>query len=79
MQAKIKGLKSIEDVKQTYKFIVDNFKESLKEDYLEDFSLMSTYKKMMQLLEDKKGFQFKAEIYGDINGENYVKSFKWLK
>ncbi len=22
---------------------------------------------------------FKAEIYGDINGENYVKSFKWLK
>ena len=68
MQAKIKGLKSIEDVKQTYKFIVDNFKESLKEDYLEDFSLMSTYKKMMQLLEDKKGFQFKAEIYGVVVG-----------
>ena len=22
---------------------------------------------------------FKAEIYGDINGDNYVKSFKWLK
>ena len=22
---------------------------------------------------------FKAEIYGDINGSNYVKSFKWIK
>lgn len=22
---------------------------------------------------------FKAEIYGDINGENYVRSFKWVK
>ena len=22
---------------------------------------------------------FKAEIYGDINGNNYVKSFKWIK
>ena len=22
---------------------------------------------------------FNAEIYGDINGENYVKSFKWIK
>ena len=22
---------------------------------------------------------FKAEIYGDINGSNYVKSFRWIK
>lgn len=22
---------------------------------------------------------FKAEIYGDINGNNYVKSFRWIK
>ena len=22
---------------------------------------------------------FKSEIYGDINGSNYVKSFRWIK
>lgn len=30
-------------------------------------------------LNDKKYRTFSAEIYGDINGENYVQSFKWVE
>lgn len=50
-----------------------NLEESNKTDFIKNINKIPGFE-----LSDKAYRIFSAEIYGDINGENYVQSFKWI-
>lgn len=51
-----------------------NLDESNKADFIKNLNKIPGFE-----LNDKTYRVFSAEIYGDINGENYVQSFKWIE
>lgn len=51
-----------------------NLDETNKADFVENLNKIPGFE-----LNDKTYRIFSAQIYGDINGENYVKSFKWIE
>lgn len=51
-----------------------NLDENNKSEFIKNVNKIPGFE-----LNDKLYRIFSAEIYGDINGENYVKSFKWLE
>ena len=51
-----------------------NLDETNKAEFVKNFNKIPGFE-----LNDKSYRIFSAEIYGDINGENYVQSFKWVE
>ena len=51
-----------------------NLDEANNTEFIKNFNKIPGFE-----LNDKKYRIFSAEIYGDINGENYVQSFKWVE
>lgn len=51
-----------------------NLDESNKTEFIKNFNKIPGFE-----LNDKTYRIFSSEIYGDINGDNYVKSFKWIE
>lgn len=51
-----------------------NLDETNKTDFVKNLNKIPGFE-----FNDKKYRIFSAEIYGDINGENYVQSFKWIE
>lgn len=51
-----------------------NLDESNKADFIKNLNKIPGFE-----FNDKTYRIFSSEIYGDINGENYVKSFKWIE
>lgn len=51
-----------------------NLEETNKAEFIKNFNKIPGFE-----LNDKTYRIFSAEIYGDINGDNYVQSFKWVE
>lgn len=65
---KITPIKTIDEVKKLYKFMVDRYNQETRENVLIPFPLSETYIEMMGQVEQKEKLQFKAMIGDDIAG-----------
>ena len=68
MIIKIKPLKNIQDVKEAHRSILEEFKITLRDGCDYKFENVETFNKMLQLLNENKKFQLKAECRGVFLG-----------
>lgn len=65
---KISPIKTIDEVKTLYKFMIDRYNAEAREKVLIPFPLSETYTEMVEQVENKEKLQFKATIGDDIAG-----------
>ena len=68
MKVKIKTFKSIQEVKNVHKFIIDSFKESMREELIEPLDRVDLYNNMLNLFKEKRRLQIYAEMDGQYIG-----------